>query len=336
MADTTAAPDAGSRPPSPTTDQLLELAQLRIIVDRLVNKNTTQSGGNSGRRREKDPQPWDGTQDTGKYATWKRLVLYKLRRDSPDYPTDLDRAEYVVSRLLDSAAELFSESYGADDRLDKTEVQVWASLDGMYACPDPQSAALTRLAEITPGSRGNYKVFLAEYRLLAAKAKWPDNLAVRQLGLKLPASLRSVVAEHLHDSLADVLVKLQQHVELFSATSVIPSPASVPSSSRSRSETSPRSTPSTVPSSRRTTPAAILSSSSPAPRVKKEPTAGLSGNNCRSCGQLGHWAQDCPTNPRRMFSSADVEEVPEDFEDVELVDHVNVVSSHGGEVSGEE
>lgn len=285
------------------------------------------------RDKVRDPEPWDGTKSPDHYLAWKRAILYKLRRDAPSFPTDCDKAEYIVSRLAERPVLAFTNAYDNDNAFTMTEKQVWGALDRLYGLADHRATAIAKLATITPGSRPNFKEFVTEYQVLARQAGWDDTLSMQMLVPKLSGSMRILAMGLLHEDFETLVSRLLRATEVANPTPL--TAASTPSSTSSRPRAEPpRTTRPTPSSSSSRRPSADTSERVLAPpRIKRESPTPMGrtskpppGMGCHNCGEASHWKDQCP-HPPRQYSAASMDQVPEDFEVVGHVEEATARSS---------
>lgn len=340
--DEMSGPASDAPPAGPSGNDSDELAQLRQIIDELRQELKTIAAAAPSpaappavvkAEKVRDPDPWDGTKSPDHYLSFKRQVIYKLRRNAANFPTALDKRGYIVSRLSDRPAIAFSNSYDKENAFTRTDTQVWEVLDRLYGLVDVRASAIRKLHALMPSSRANFKEFITEFQLLAQQARWDDLLSQEMLLPKLQGTVRTLAFTMIDEPFATMVNRLLRATE--TAHPAAPASSSVTTNSPRRSDpTTNRTIPSL--SSRRPLVATSGISAAP-PRFKREsfssgPAPGHpkppSGMKCHNCGSPDHWRDDCP-EPIRQYSAASMNQVPEDFPSVGHVEECNARSSFG-------
>lgn len=218
------------------TDLRRELREIRERLDDWPTRSCISEGAYPKVKIEKDPPKLDYKLKPGKfpiyngdrvtYPAWRTALLSTLKRDWNTFRYDNSYVFLSIYNALEGKAKrqagAFFESGGRDGRQDPEEFI--AFLDRISWDPNKINRARSELSELKMGSKQQWASFFSQWANKLTEAngdRWPDDVKINQLKVKLNFNLRKALANnHLlpnddyHEWLRIVGQIAQQHEEL--------------------------------------------------------------------------------------------------------------------------
>lgn len=273
------------------------LAAMKVMIEVSPVKSPTAS-----KPKFEAPAPF-----SGKREDWKgfqsRLELYFLNTAS-QYPTELDKIMFSISRLGDTAAFKYMEKHIPSFKLPEEERPILISqLDSFFKAMSKTFGVTNAhvLAEshlralIQKGSALDYT---NRFTTLAADTKWNDAAMISQYRLGLKTAVQDIMANQdepdTFAGFSQLAIDIDNRQYGYSITKgTNRSSTTRPSSTSTAPQRTAPPSPASPPSM-----AMDLSQAQHRPIDAQEKQRREDNNLCRYCGADDHWAKDCPKRPK--------------------------------------
>jgi Zinc knuckle len=291
-------------------------------------KLTSEKGGNTSRStKAPDPELFGGNDDPS-FNHWKLQMQGKFTINGDHFPDERSKMIYFFSRTRDNAAEHLQPRYEQDavEPFESVE-QMFQHLDAIYLDPFEKSNARKKFKKLLMTDLETFPPFYTRFLHLCGKAKIPKSELVEELSDKISIPLREAILPTLnqYDSLDELArqlsfmdneqrsIKLRKNqVARIRANRDGATPSPKPSTSST--PVKPAQEQGILRLNGTQPPTSNLTSSTRPTYADTSKQETSDKGLCHTCRKPGHFAKDCPEDPKRVHFHAIHTELEEDIQ----------------------